>query len=99
MVNRRGIKAGNVCEGDHLPGGRAQKVLVALQKSIDVETVARFGEKRLRLHFRIHGLAENFIESYPEQERTQIIDVGEGPKAVDVPGRVKPHILAPFFEG
>src|SRR3981081_3830328 len=47
------IKAGGMRNGDHLPGRSAQEVLVALYKSIEIETVSGFRKKGLRLHLGV----------------------------------------------
>src|SRR5258708_33257413 len=83
---------------DDLALGRAQKVLIELDKSVDVKAVRGLRQKTLRFHFRINGLAEYFVKSQTEQERTQIVDVGDRPETVYVAGRVQSRILSAFFE-
>src|ERR1700677_1007748 len=52
------------------------EVLVALGQAIEMKPIGRVGEKNLRPHFRINRLAVNVRECEAEDERTQIIDVG-----------------------
>ena len=77
--------------------GGLKEILVALDHAAERKAVCRLGKKNLRLHFRVDGLGENFVEGQPEQERTQVVDVGDGAEAVEVafggrgapPGRLR----------
>ena len=66
--------------GDDVARSRAFKVLITLRGRV-VEIPARsVGEKGLRLHLRVHRLAEDVVESEAENERAQIVDAGDTAK-------------------
>ena len=93
------FKAGSVQDGDDVAGSRALEVLVALHRSVVEKTVGRVGQKSLRLHFRIHRLGENFIEGQAEDERTQIIDVGDAAEIMSKRVfRVEPNFVSALVD-
>src|SRR3984885_2550245 len=93
------IKTRSVQNRNHLPRSGAQKVLIALGEAVEVETIGGLGKKGLRLHLRIHRLAEDFVEGQPEEKRTQVVDVGDSPEAVESSSGVQSRVFTAFLEG
>src|SRR5208282_3778146 len=98
MIYAGKIETRSVEYGDHLARRRAKKVLVTLRKSVHAEAVGGLRQERLRLHFGINRLAEDFIEGQAKEEGTQVVDVGDAAEAVEIPSGVQAGVFATFFK-
>ena len=97
MVNARSIEAGGVQNRNHLPRCRAQEVLIALGKAIDVETIDGPRQEGIGLHLRKYGLTENLVEGQAKNVRRQPIEVSDGAEAIEIPSRPQANVLAAFL--
>ena len=107
-IHAGSVDAGSVQDSDVIENGRdwkarrcltrLKKVLIALDHAAEGEAVDGLGHESLRLHFGVDGLGEDFAESQPKQERTQVVDIRDGAEAVEVALRVEANFLAAFAQ-
>src|SRR5262249_50379906 len=82
VVCAPGFNSRSMKDRDHITGGRALEILVALEGKIVEITARRIGSKGHRFHFRVDRLDESLAECQAEDERTQVVDISDAAEIV-----------------
>src|SRR5262249_28587808 len=73
-VDAQGFETGCMQNRDHVSWCGALEILIAINRGVIEETLIGAGKERPRLHFRVHRLSKDVIESETEDKRAEIVN-------------------------